>query len=44
MSFLEAIQLANNLGIFAGGLGLLKWGLSQERRLMKVELKLGIKP
>lgn len=42
MSLLEAIQLANSLGVFAGGLGLLKWGLSVERRLLKIEVKTGV--
>lgn len=42
MSVLEAIQMANSLGVFAGGLGLLKWGLAVERRLLKVELKTGV--
>jgi hypothetical protein len=42
MSLIEAIQIANATGILAGGLGLLKWGLTVERRLLKVEVKTGI--
>jgi hypothetical protein len=44
MSALEAIQLVTSTGVLAGGLGLLKWGLSVERRLMKVELRTGATP
>lgn len=42
MSALELIQLVTSSGVLAGGLGLLKWGLTQERRLLKIEVKLGI--
>ncbi len=42
MTALEAFQLATSSGVLAGGLGLLRWGLSAERRLMKIEIKLGI--
>lgn len=42
MSAVEAIQLAVSTGVLAGGLGLLKWGLTTERRLLKIEVKLGI--
>ena len=42
MTALELIQLVTSSGVLAGGLGLLKWGLATERRLLKVELKLGI--
>jgi hypothetical protein len=42
MSALELIQLVTSSGILAGGLGLLKWGLATERRLLKVEMKVGI--
>jgi hypothetical protein len=42
MTALELIQIVTSSGVLAGGLGLLKWGLATERRLLKVELKLGI--
>jgi hypothetical protein len=43
MGAVEAIQLAMSSGILAGGLGLLKWGLAVERRLIKIEVKTGVK-
>lgn len=42
MSALELIQIITSSGVLAGGLGLLKWGLTVERRLLKVEVKLGV--
>lgn len=42
MTALELIQLVTSSGVLAGGLGLLKWGLATERRLLKLELKTGI--
>jgi len=42
MSAVEAIQMAVSTGVLAGGLGLLKWGLAVERRLLKIELKTGV--
>jgi hypothetical protein len=42
MSALELFQLVTSSGVLAGGLGLLKWGLTTEKRLLKLELKLGI--
>lgn len=44
MSALEAMQLITSSGILAGGLGLLKWGLTVERRLLKIEVKTKITP
>jgi hypothetical protein len=44
MSALEAMQLVTSSGILAGGLGLLKWGLTVERRLLKIEVKTKITP
>lgn len=44
MTALEAIQLVTSSGVLAGGLGLLKWGLTVERRLLKMEVKIGIEP
>lgn len=42
MSAIEAIQIVTSLGVFSGGLGLLKWGLTVERRLMKIEVNIGV--
>lgn len=42
MSALEFIQVVTSTGVLAGGLGLLKWGLAVERRLIKVEMKTGV--
>lgn len=42
MSALEFIQVVTSTGVLAGGLGLLKWGLAVERRLIKVEMKIGV--
>lgn len=42
MSALEVLQLASSLGVLTGGVGILKWALTVERRLMRVELKAGI--
>lgn len=30
-------------GVLAGGAGLFKWGVSVERRLLRVEIKSGVK-
>lgn len=38
MSVIEAIQIITSTGVLAGGLGVLKWALSMERRVMKLEL------
>lgn len=38
----EALQLMMSSGILAGGLGVLKWGLTVEKRLIKVEARTGI--
>lgn len=38
MSVIEAIQIVTSTGVLAGGLGVLKWALSMERRVMKLEL------
>jgi hypothetical protein len=42
MSAVELILLLNSSGVLAGGLGLLKWGLRTERRLIILEVKNGI--
>lgn len=42
MTALELVQVLTSSGVLAGGLGLLKWGLTTERRLLKLELKNGI--
>lgn len=39
MSAIELIQLVTSSGVLAGGLGIVKWALTIERRLMKVELQ-----
>lgn len=44
MTALELIQLVTSSGVLAGGIGLLKWGLATERRLTKIEVKMGIGP
>jgi hypothetical protein len=35
----EAFQLVTSSGVLAGSLKLLKWELTVERRLMKIEVK-----
>jgi hypothetical protein len=42
MSALEVLQLVTSSGVLAGGLGLLKWGLTVEKRLLKVEIRTGV--
>lgn len=42
MSALEVLQLVTSSGVLAGGLGLLKWGLTVEKRLLKIEIKTGV--
>lgn len=42
MSALEFVSLVTSSGVLAGGLGLLRWGLATERRLVKIEVKMGI--
>jgi hypothetical protein len=42
VSALELVQVITSSGVLAGGLGLLKWGLATERRLLKLELKTGV--
>lgn len=44
MTAVEAIQLVTSTGVLAGGLGLLKWGLAVERRLLTIEVKTGVTP
>lgn len=39
---LEVVQLVMSSGILAGGLGVLRWALTVERRLMKIELRTGV--
>lgn len=38
MSAIELIQLATSTGVLAGGLGIVKWAFSIERRIMKIEV------
>jgi hypothetical protein len=42
MTAIELIGIATSSGVLAGGLGILKWGLTVERRLLKIEVKTGI--
>lgn len=42
MSAIELVSLLTSSGVFAGGLGVLKWAFKTERRLMVLELKNGI--
>jgi hypothetical protein len=44
VSALELIQIVTSSGVLAGGLGILKWALAVERRVMKMEIKMGIAP
>jgi hypothetical protein len=43
MSATELISLLTSSGVCAGGFGILKWALSMERRVMRLEVKAGIK-
>lgn len=42
MTAIEVIQLVTSSGVLAGGLGLLKWGLAVERRLIRMEITTGV--
>lgn len=42
MSAIELFTLLTSSGVCAGGIGLLKWGLTTERRLIALEMKTGI--
>lgn len=42
MTFLEFVQLMTASGVLSGGLGILKWALSVERRLMRIEVHAGL--
>lgn len=43
MSMIEGFQFLTSSGVFAGGVGILKWAFKTERRLMALEVKTGIK-
>ncbi len=43
MTLPELLQLLLSSGIFSGGLGVLKWALSIEKRVTKLELHHGKK-
>jgi hypothetical protein len=43
MTALELVSLLTSSGVLAGGVGMLKWALKTERRLMVIEVKNGIK-
>lgn len=38
LTFIEGLQLITSSGVLAGGLGVLKWALTVERRISKLEL------
>ncbi|MBV6324357.1 hypothetical protein [Duganella violaceipulchra] len=40
----QVFGLVTSSGVLAGGLGLMKWALAVERRLMTIEVKTGVKP
>lgn len=39
VTFMEGVQLMMGLGIFSGGIGMCKWALRMERRVMRLEVK-----
>jgi hypothetical protein len=41
MSAVEVLQLAASCGILSGGLGIARWALLTERRLLRLEMKAG---
>lgn len=41
ISLIDAIQLASSAGILSGGLGVLRWAFTVERRLMTLEVRQG---
>ena len=43
MTAIEAFQLMTSTGVLAGGVGVLRWALSIERRVMQLEVKANIK-
>lgn len=42
MTAYEVINMVLSSGVLAGGVGVLKWGVSMERRLVHVEVKTGV--
>ena len=38
LSFIEGLQLLSSLGVLSGGVGVLRWGLTMERRVGKLEI------
>jgi hypothetical protein len=42
-ALLQVAALVTSSGVLAGGLGIFKWGLTVERRLLTIEVKMGIK-
>lgn len=42
MTAIEAFQLMTSSGVLAGGIGVFKWALRLERRVMVLEVKNGI--
>lgn len=43
MSAVELVSLLTSSGVLAGGVGVLKWALTIERRVMLLEVKAGVK-
>jgi hypothetical protein len=43
MTALELVSLLTSSGVCAGGFGVLKWAIGIEKRLIRVELRNGIK-
>lgn len=45
MTFDDLVRVAcmlSSTGVLAGGLGLAKWGFGIERRMMRLEMKMGV--
>lgn len=44
LSLIDAIQLASSAGILSGGVGVLKWAFTVEKRMQRLELIQELKP
>jgi hypothetical protein len=42
MTAIELIQILTSSGVLAGGIGILKWGLLTEKRMIRLEILCGI--
>ena len=38
LTFIDALQLAVSTGVLSGGLGVLRWSLTMEKRVQRLEL------